>query len=123
LRRGLYSDAASRLALMTPQSKSSQTWAQRSMAARKRLLFFLLAFLLLGLAGPLFAQSWRIANFEDVILVHADGSTLVKERIDLVFIGTWHGIHRTIPIEYPGPRGTNYTLFLNVTGVTARREP
>ena len=42
----------------------------------------------------------------------------MKERINLVFIGQWHGIHRTIPVEYPGPRGTNYTLFLDVIGVT-----
>ena len=34
------------------------------------------------------------------------------------FEGEWHGIHRFIPVEYPGPRGTNYTLFLNVTSVT-----
>ena len=33
-------------------------------------------------------------------------------------MGEWHGIHRTIPVEYPGPNGTNYTLFLNVVGVT-----
>ena len=31
---------------------------------------------------------------------------------------TYHGIYRDIPIEYPGPHGTNYTLFLKVTGVT-----
>ncbi len=42
----------------------------------------------------------------------------MQERITLVFIGEWHGIHRTIPIEYPGPQGTNYTLFFNVTSVT-----
>ncbi len=53
-----------------------------------------------------------------MISISADGSTLVKERINLVFIGQWHGIHRTIPIEYPGPRGTNYTLFLNIISVT-----
>jgi hypothetical protein len=68
--------------------------------------------------APLFAQSWRIADFQDVISIGADGSTLVKERINLVFIGQWHGIHRTLPIEYPGPRGTNYTLFLDITSVT-----
>ncbi len=28
------------------------------------------------------------------------------------------GIHRTIPVEYPGPDGTNYELFLAVTSVT-----
>ena len=35
-----------------------------------------------------------------------------------MFVGEWHGIHRTIPIEYPGPDGTNYQLFVNVTSVT-----
>ena len=71
-----------------------------------------------ALATPLFAQSWRIADFQDTVLISEDGTALVKERISLVFIGQWHGIHRTIPIEYPGPRGTNYTLFLEVTAVT-----
>jgi hypothetical protein len=33
-------------------------------------------------------------------------------------VGEWHGIHRTIPIEYPGPEGTNYQLFVDVTSVT-----
>ena len=47
-----------------------------------------------------------------------DGSAVVTERITLVFVGEWHGIHRTIPIEYPGPNGTNYELFLKVTSVT-----
>ena len=70
------------------------------------------------MAAPLFAQSWRIADFQDTVLISEDGTALVKERISLVFIGQWHGIHRTIPIEYPGPRGTNYTLFLDVTAVT-----
>jgi uncharacterized membrane protein YgcG len=68
--------------------------------------------------SPLFAQNWRIAGFQDTILIGGDGSALVKERIGLVFVGTWHGIHRTIPVEYPGPRGTNYTLFLDVIAVT-----
>src|SRR4051794_13714552 len=69
-------------------------------------------------AAPLFAQSWRIADFNDTVLITDDGSALVKERINLVFIGEWHGIHRTIPVEYPGPRSTNYTLFLDIVSVT-----
>src|SRR5271156_5053677 len=73
--------------------------------------------LLFVFASPLFARSWRVADFKDTISVHADGSALVRERITLAFDGEWHGIHRLIPIEYPGARGTNYTLFLNVTGV------
>ena len=81
-------------------------------------LFSLFLFCLFGLTVPLSAQSWRIADFQDVISISSDGSTLVKERISLVFIGQWHGIHRTIPIDYPGPQGTNYTLFLDIKSVT-----
>jgi len=79
---------------------------------------FLVLFCFAALTAPLFAQSWRIADFQDTVLISEDGTALVKERISLVFIGQWHGIHRTIPVEYPGPRGTNYTLFLDVTAVT-----
>ena len=64
------------------------------------------------------AKSWRIADFQDNITVEKDGSALVRERISLTFVGEWHGIHRTIPIEYPGPDGTNYELFVDVQSVT-----
>src|SRR3954451_2764366 len=83
--------------------------------ARRNLLLLVCLF---ALSTPVFSQSWRIADFQDTILITEDGSTLVKERVDLVFIGEWHGIHRTIPIEYPGPRSTNYTLFLDIVSVT-----
>jgi uncharacterized membrane protein YgcG len=79
--------------------------------------FALLFFVLLA-ACPLFARDWRISDFQDTINITADGSTSVHERLTLVFVGEWHGIHRSIPVEYPGPRGTNYTLFLDVTSVT-----
>jgi uncharacterized membrane protein len=82
---------------------------------RRNLLFLVCLF---ALSTPVFAQSWRISDFNDTILVSDDGSALVKERINLVFIGEWHGIHRTIPVEYPGPRSTNYTLFVDIVGVT-----
>jgi hypothetical protein len=71
----------------------------------------------LAFAVPAAARSWRIADFQDTILVNQHAVVTVHERITLVFIGEWHGIHRTIPVEYPGPQGTNYTLFLDVTGV------
>src|SRR5271156_274816 len=70
------------------------------------------------MAAPLFARSWRISNFQDTITVNNDGSALVKETISVVFVGAWHGIYRTIPIEYPGPDGTNYQLFLEITSIT-----
>ncbi|MGA7895671.1 MAG: DUF2207 domain-containing protein [Candidatus Sulfotelmatobacter sp.] len=73
---------------------------------------------ILALAAPLSAKSWRISNFQDTITVNTDGSAQVNETITLVFVGEWHGIRRTIPIEYPGPDGTNYQLFVDVTSVT-----
>ncbi|HVP52708.1 MAG TPA: DUF2207 domain-containing protein, partial [Terriglobales bacterium] len=56
-------------------------------------------------------------NFQATIDVHQDGSALVAERITAVFTGSYQGIYRTIPIEYPGPHGANFALFLNVVGV------
>ena len=78
----------------------------------------LLAILFCIFTGIATAKSWRIADFQDNIAVDQDGSALVTERIALVFVGEWHGIHRTIPIEYPGPNGTNYELFLQIQSVT-----
>jgi len=76
---------------------------------------------ILALATPLVARSWRVTDFEDTISLGADGSAAVEERITLEFRGQWHGIHRFIPVEYPGPRGTNYTLFVKVIRVTDDR--
>lgn len=78
----------------------------------------LLAILFCIFSGIATAKSWRIAEFQDNVTVDQDGSALVTERIALVFVGEWHGIHRTIPIEYPGPNGTNYELFLQIQSVT-----
>jgi hypothetical protein len=77
-----------------------------------------LAVLLCAFAGIAAAKSWRISDFQDTIVVEKDGSAFVTERISLVFDGEWHGIHRTIPIEYPGPNGTNYELFLQLVSIT-----
>jgi uncharacterized membrane protein len=73
---------------------------------------------LLALAAPLAAKSWRVSNFQDTITVNPDGSALINETITLKFDGEFHGIHRTIPIEYPGPDGTNYQLFVDITSIT-----
>ena len=74
--------------------------------------------LLLALATPAFAREWRITHFDSNINVAQDGSITVNEHIVIYFNGSFHGIYRDIPIQYPGPHGTNYELFLNVTGVT-----
>ena len=82
---------------------------------RKIALFAVLCGILTGVVA---AKSWRVSDFQDDIAIHPDGSAIVKERITLVFVGEWHGIHRTIPIEYPGPNSTNYELFLDVKSVS-----
>jgi uncharacterized membrane protein YgcG len=64
------------------------------------------------------ARDWRITDFQDTIAIDDHGSTTVHENITIAFSGPWHGIHRTIPVEYPGPNGTNYTLFVDVKSVT-----
>ena len=85
----------------------------------KALLVLLLGIVVGGIV-PATAQvrNWRVEDFKDSIAIRADGSALVSEKITLVFVGQWHGIHRTIPIEYPGPHGTNFTLFVDVKSVT-----
>jgi uncharacterized membrane protein YgcG len=84
---------------------------------RSKLRLYEVVAIVLAFACPLFAKSWRISDFQDTIAVSADGSALVNERITLVFVGEWNGIHRTIPIEYPGPNGTNYELFVEVKSI------
>lgn len=79
-----------------------------------RVLFILALFCSL----PAFPRDWRIADFRMNAAVGKDGSTSIQEEITFVFEGHFNGIYRDIPIEYPGPSGTNYTLFLQVRGVT-----
>src|SRR3954469_9937058 len=89
-------------------------------ASKSRLirLFFLCA-LIFVFALPLAAQrDWHISDFQSTVSVDQHGGVFVIERIGLVFSGHFNGIYRTIPVEYPGPRGTNYSLFLKVVSVT-----
>jgi len=82
---------------------------------------FLLLFLIatLALALPSFARDYRISRFDDRIGVMQDGSMRVEEEIHFVFRGSFQGIHRRIPTEYPDPTThSNYTLFLKVISVT-----
>jgi hypothetical protein len=64
------------------------------------------------------ARSWNIADFADSITIDDHGSALVTERITCNFEGEYHGIIRRIPIEYPGPKGTNFTLYMKILSVT-----
>jgi predicted membrane protein DUF2207 len=79
-----------------------------------------LAFLafLLGALLPASARSLRIRDFHAELDVLPDSSLDVTETIRVDFEGSWQGIYRTIPVEYEGPGGFNYSLFL--TDVNAR---
>ena len=79
-------------------------------------LFFSCFLLAISVHGQ--QRSWRIADFSADVDVHKDGSADINEKISLVFIGEFHGIHRYIPVDYPGPDGSNYSLFLKVRNVT-----
>src|SRR5271165_3502833 len=81
-------------------------------------LWLAIALLCITLAAPASAREWHITRFDTQMSVVQDGVATVTERLDVAFQGTFHGIYRDIPIEYPGPHGSNYTLFLKVTGVT-----
>lgn len=88
------------------------------LSAKRQARWLALVVLCAALAVPAFARDWHIARFNTQMSVAQDGVSTVTERIDVVFEGTFHGIYRDIPIEYPGPHGSNYTLFLKVNGVT-----
>jgi uncharacterized membrane protein YgcG len=73
---------------------------------------------ILVVTAPAFAREWHITHYASNVTVAQDGSMTVREHLVVEFSGDYHGIYRDIPIEYPGPHGTNYELFLKVTGVT-----
>jgi uncharacterized membrane protein YgcG len=71
------------------------------------------------LAAPLSAKERRLLKFYSQIDVLSDSSVDVTENITFQFIGgPWQGVYRYIPVEYSGPRGLNFTLFLDVKRVT-----
>jgi uncharacterized membrane protein len=77
-----------------------------------------LAVLLLLFSLPALARSYRVTKFESTIHVEGDGSANIHEQITFAFSGSYQGIYRTIPVDYPGTAGSNYTLFIKVEQVT-----
>ena len=74
--------------------------------------------LLLVFSLPAWARSYHISRFTSNIHVEEDGSARIEEQITFVFKGVYQGIYRDIPVDYPGPSGTNYTLFVKVDSIT-----
>ncbi len=86
--------------------------------AKRQLRSCALIVLCVACCASAFARDWRIARFETQMSVARDGTAVVTERLQVAFFGSYNGIYRDIPIEYPGPHGSNYTLFLRVLSVT-----
>src|SRR6476469_6085853 len=74
--------------------------------------------LLLLFSLPAWARNYHISRFNSTIHVDEDGSARIQEQITFVFSGEYHGIYRDIPVDYPGPAGSNYTLFIKVLSIT-----
>jgi hypothetical protein len=66
---------------------------------------------------PASARELHIRDFHAELDVLPDSSLDVTETIRVEFTGAWQGIYRTIPVEYDGPGGFNYSLF--VTDISA----
>jgi len=69
-------------------------------------------------AGPASAGTVRIRDFQAELVVLPDSSLDVTETIRVDFTGARNGIYRTIPVEYAGPGGFNYSLFLTEISAT-----
>jgi hypothetical protein len=80
----------------------------------------IVAIILLALfaALPANARTLVFKHFDSQIQVRADGTIDVTEVMEAQFTGSWHGIYRSIPVEYTNPEGLNYTLLLDQLSAT-----
>lgn len=84
---------------------------------RATILLFLALAVAFAAAPPARARQLTIQNFDVQITVQPDSTIEVTETLIVKFEGVWHGIYRTIPVEYRGSLGLNYTLFLEPESV------
>jgi uncharacterized membrane protein YgcG len=83
------------------------------------LLALLLLLILPTITSSITTKQLVIDDFHAEVTVLKDSSVDVTETIQAHFYGTgWHGLYRTIPVEYSGPGGFNYTLFLSIKKIT-----
>ena len=80
----------------------------------------LLAFITTLFFGALTTQArdLTIQRFDETVTVNPNGTIEVTEIIEARFTGFWHGIYRTIPVEYDTPQHLNYSLLLEPLSVT-----
>jgi Predicted membrane protein (DUF2207) C-terminal domain/Predicted membrane protein (DUF2207) N-terminal domain len=88
--------------------------------SRPRFALFTLALIvaLLLAALPADARELVIQQFDETVEVNPNGTIEVTETIEARFTGAWHGIYRTIPVEYDTLQHLNYSLLLEPLSVT-----
>jgi uncharacterized membrane protein len=64
------------------------------------------------------ARDLTIQRFDETVTVNPNGTIEVTEIIEARFTGFWHGIYRTIPVEYDTQQHLNYSLLLEPLSVT-----
>jgi uncharacterized membrane protein YgcG len=108
-----------RTLLCRPHGMAARTGSRRELLRPASRLVLAACGICLLLALPVGARELAIPRFDARILVNPDGSIDVTETITAQFIGSnWHGLYRTIPVQYTTPEGLNYTLFLTPVSVT-----
>jgi len=78
----------------------------------------LLTAMVIAFAAPAASRELKIQKFSAEIFVQPDSALNVTETIEANFIGSWHGLYRSIPVEYVTPQGFNYSLFVRFDGAT-----
>src|SRR5260370_1866158 len=90
----------------------------RRIAIRSFFAIALVSAFVFPATSALSTRELRIENYQSETIVMPDGTIDVTETIQAHFIGgPWHGLYRTIPVEYVTPQGLNYSLFLDVKRV------
>jgi uncharacterized membrane protein len=86
----------------------------------RRFALFTLALIvaLLLAALPAAARELVVQQFDETVEVNPNGTIEVTETIEARFTGAWHGIYRTIPVEYDTLQHLNYSLLLKPLSVT-----
>lgn len=117
----LKAEASSALAAGWKLARSSRTRTDVDSRRTLRQWFLrtsLLTLFLSVLAASAFARQLKIDSFSAKIFVQPDATLDVNETIEADFIGAWHGLYRTIPVEYTTADGLNNTLFVTLEEVT-----
>src|SRR6202035_1745934 len=78
----------------------------------------LLTAMVIAFAAPAASRELKIQKFSAEVFVQQDSALDVTEPIKVNFIGVWHGLYRTIPVEYVTPQGFNYSLFVKFDSAT-----